>query len=380
MIEENENERNVVDIVPLSKGRRILLFLADFFLNFILSFLLINLVVTPLSKIIIGFNAKNEQYTLNLNTRADILYGNKVLFNSGDVEKSEIVYNTSFTFRCYLSYFCIDEESPTYVYYSQYGHKQENDVFKTYFTLIRDEEETLKILFDKYNAINEYFIRDGLTFSLKEEIREQVTPLFILNQVPNTLGQAYINNLEKNLFTPLYSEMMTSILKNDLTFEGASFIATNNAIHDFEKKFNTMITYDAFIALFLSSLILYFIVPICNKNKRTIGMMLMKIQRVNIYKLTLMKNYDVFMLFVYQFLLSFLIAFFIPIGYLTFIEIFKITVLFIFGIFSLLLSLASLIFVIGNGYNRSLSDYVTRTVYLSNDSLDEIYRARGYLV
>lgn len=380
MIEETKKEINVVNIVPLTKGKRVLLFLADFFINFILSFILINIVVAPVSKAVISFTAKNDQYTLNLNNRADILYGNKLLFNSGDVEKSEIVYNTSFTFRCYLSYFSLDEESPGYTYYSQYGHKEENDVFKTYFAHITSNADLFMQLFDRYNKTNGYFVRDELTFTLKEEIKEQVKPLFVINEVPTILGQAYINNLEKNLFTPLYSEMMTLILKNDLTYNGMSFIAVNNSIHDFEKQFNTMITYDAFIALFLSSLILYFIVPICNKNKRTLGMMLMKIQRVNIYKLTLMKKYDVFMSFVYHFLLSFLIAFFVPIGYLTLIEVFKIPVLFIFAIFSIGLMLASSIFIIGNGYNRSLTDYVTRTVYLPNEELDEIYRARGYLV
>ena len=380
MIEETNQETKVVNILPLKKGKRILLFLADFFLNFILAFLLMNVVVTPIAKAVTKFSSKNETYTLNLTNRAEILYGNKLLFDSKEVDRSEIVYNTSFTLRCYLSYFCFEEESPSVVSYSQYGHKEENDIFKTYFINILNDEDLLINLFDKYNKTNDYFIREGTNFTLKSEIMEQIRPYFVKNELPNQLGQAYFNNLEKYLFTPMNSEMMTLILKYDLTYNNLSYKAIHNEIKSFEKYFNNMMTYNSFITIFLSTFIMYFLIPILNKNKRTLGMMLMRIQRVNIYKLTLLKKYDLFMSFVYQFLFTFVIAFLIPIGYLTIFEIFKLTALLIFAMLSLCLMIGSLIFVLCNGYNRTLSDFVTRTVYLPNEELDEIYRAKGYVL
>ena len=48
MQEIEENKQEVVEITPIKKGRRILLFLADFFINFILCFVLFNAVIMPL--------------------------------------------------------------------------------------------------------------------------------------------------------------------------------------------------------------------------------------------------------------------------------------------------------------------------------------------
>ena len=46
MVEE-ENKKQPVDIFPLGKGKRMLAFLADFFLNFILTFVLFNAAAMP---------------------------------------------------------------------------------------------------------------------------------------------------------------------------------------------------------------------------------------------------------------------------------------------------------------------------------------------
>lgn len=377
---ENKEEKKTVDILPLGVGKRILLFLADFFINFILAFLVMNIVTTPIAKGCTSFNSRNTSYSLNLLQRADILYGNKLLFNSGDVERYEIVYNTEFTYRCYLSYFTFDEEKPLGMIYDQYGHKTENDVLKHYFVDLMSDETKFISLFDSYNKQYNYFTRNNLNITLNNEIREQISPYFIKNGVVTSTATTYINNIESSLFTPMVCEMYASISKNDLMYEGHSYNQTQAALKSFENYFNTMITYSAFAAVLISSFILYFVIPICNKNRKTIGMMLMRIERVNFYRLTKIKKYDVFMTFVYQFLLSFLIAFFIPIGYLTFIEIFKVAVLLIFALLSIMLMLMSMVFLFINKFNRTMFDYFTRTVYLTNAELDEIYRAKGYQV
>ena len=78
--------------------------------------------------------------------------------------------------------------------------------------------------------------------------------------------------------------------------------------------------------------------------------------------------------------MSFVIAFLIPVGLVTFPDLFNISVLFIFGLLSLMLMLTSLVFLLANKFNRTIFDYFSRSVYLSTDELDEVYRAKGYYV
>ncbi len=51
-MEEEVTEQKFIDIHPLSKWKRLLVFLGDYFIAFIASFILFNLVVFPSAKII----------------------------------------------------------------------------------------------------------------------------------------------------------------------------------------------------------------------------------------------------------------------------------------------------------------------------------------
>ena len=127
---ELNEEQKTIDIVPLPKGRRVLLFLADLFLNFILSFVVLNLLVVPLGKVFSSFDAKTIQYNNDITNRAVVLYTNGVVIDSGDVDKGNLIYNVSFSYYCYLSYYCYDEESPANLTHAQFGHKNENEMIR----------------------------------------------------------------------------------------------------------------------------------------------------------------------------------------------------------------------------------------------------------
>ena len=170
MVEELENKQKVVNIVPAGKGKRILLFLADLFLNFILSFVVLNLIVVPLGKLFVGFKGKTNDYTENQTLRADILYQNGVVINSGDVEKKDLVYNVSFSYYCFLSYYSYNEENPSNMIDDQFGHKEENEVIRRYFIDVINNQDKYASLFDNYNN-DKYFVKDGINYSLKEEYR-----------------------------------------------------------------------------------------------------------------------------------------------------------------------------------------------------------------
>ena len=78
---EDNQEKKVINLDPLKKGKRILLFLADYFIDFILGFLLFVVMVYPLGKVMTGFSAKKDVYNANLELRGQILIGSKIIHN-----------------------------------------------------------------------------------------------------------------------------------------------------------------------------------------------------------------------------------------------------------------------------------------------------------
>ena len=55
-----EQEQKYIDIHPLTKWKRLLVFLGDYFISFIIAFTLFNLAIFPLAKIAFGTQSKSE--------------------------------------------------------------------------------------------------------------------------------------------------------------------------------------------------------------------------------------------------------------------------------------------------------------------------------
>lgn len=376
-MEENQ-EKKVINLSPLKKGKRVLLFLADYFINFILGFLLFVVMVYPLGKVMTGFNAKRDVYNVNLELRGRILIGNKIIHDSHDVDIFNISYNVDFTSDCFLSYYAFDEESPSNMRYNQFGHKEDNKVFHTYFINILGNEEKFITLFDKYNEKFAYFERSGTSLTLKAEIRNQVRPNFIKGEECSQVGKEYVSNIKSSIYLPMFSEIMESIKTSDLLFEGHSYNQTQTAIIGYEKYTLNLITATALIAVFLSTSILYLVIPLCNKGRKTIGMFIMNIEVVNIRSLGYLKKKEQALRFVYSLFHVFLISFFVPMTSIPFVEMFRIQLLFIIMLFSLTFMLINLISLLFDQYNRSLFDRLLGVVHLKTADLDEVYRAKGY--
>ena len=379
--QERNEEQKVVDVLPLGKWRRILSFLGDFFLNFMLAFLFFAVAVLPLGKVFSNFDSRNNEYTSNLTLRSEILYENKIIFNSGKVDKSEIIYNTSYTYYVYLSYFSFDEENPEHVEFNQYGHKQENDVFKHYFVDILHDEDKYFSLFDGYNQKHQYFEKEVASYVLKAAIKAEIKTFFDTTDRPTGTCEKYMSEIETSIFYPMMSEVMTLVKTYDLKDSGGhSYNEVVRSIKNFESYINTLAVITSFTSIFLSSTILFLIIPLCNKTHKTLTMMIMKIERIDINSLKITAKWQVIISYIYQLFMSMFVAFFVPIGLLTIHEVFNITILFVFGLLGLLLIIASFIFLLFDKFNRSMFDYFTRTVFVSISTLDEIYRSRGYYI
>lgn len=376
---QNE-EKEVLNVLPLGKGKRILLFLSDFFLNFILGFLLFMVAVLPIGKGVTNYSNRNNGYITNCTERGEILYGTQLLFDSGKVEKSQIVYNTSYTYYVYLSYYVIDEVNPTNVEFKQYGHKEENEIFRHYFNDIAQKHDDFIRLFDLYNATDNYFERVDNVITLKEEYKNQIAAYFDTSDKESEIADQYMENIEKHLFYPMFSEVMTMIDKTDLVYNGLSYKDIQQKIQAFEKYVNSLAVVTGIVTVVLSTGILYLLIPMLNKNHKTLSMMIMKVERVNLQSLDIIKKPALIISFVYALFTNLIISFFVPMGFLTFYEVFNLPILMTFGILSLVLQIGSMIFLFINQYNMTMFDYFVRCVYLKTETLDDIYRAKGYYI
>ena len=234
----DQQENNAVDIHPLKKGKRILLFLADFFIQFILSFLLFNVAVAPIGKAITKYDNKNDEHIVLTNEMYEHYYKSGVVFEAVNSEYTDITAGIEYTYRCFLSFFVLDNEDSIDPKFPQYGRKKENNVIYHYYHDIRMNDDTYVNSFKSYNEKNNYFVFDksSLSFSLKNEVKNELYSFYDPKDEMGNVGKGYYNNILENVFNPMLAEVMMDIDKNDLHFEGEkhSFLECKNRIKELE--------------------------------------------------------------------------------------------------------------------------------------------------
>ena len=221
----------------------------------------------------------------------------------------------------------------------------------------------------------------GITLKeIEEEYKNQIAAYFDTSDKESEIADQYMENIEKHLFYPMFSEVMTMIDKTDLVYNGLSYKDVQQKIQAFEKYVNNLAIVTGIVTVVLSTGILYLLIPMLNKNHKTISMMIMKVERVNLQSLDIIKKPALIISFVYALFTNLIISFFVPMGFLTFYEVFNLPILMTFGILSLVLQIGSMIFLFINQYNMTMFDYFVRCVYLKTETLDDIYRAKGYYI
>ena len=380
----DQQENNAVDIHPLKKGKRILLFLADFFINFILSFLLFNVAVAPIGKAITKYENKNDEHIVLTNEMYEHYYKSGFVVEAVNSEYTDITAGIEYTYRCFLSFFVLDNEESIDANYPQYGRKIENDVIYHYYHDIRMNDDAYFNSFKNYNEKNNYFVFDksSLSFSLKNEVKNELYSFYDPKDEMGNVGKGYYNDILENVFNPMLAEVMVDIDKNDLHFEGEkhSFLECKNRIKELETYHDHLMTICALISHFVSWLALFLIVPLVNSDRKTLGMLFMKIHILNFNDLNIVKRGAYVINSIYYLFATMLGLMFVPSLLVPFNNLFASGFLAYSSIFAAVLLLADLIFLLINQYNRSLIDFATHSLYLTEKEMSELYRARGYKI
>lgn len=367
-MEEQAKEKKVVDVLPLGKGKRILVYLCDLVVNFFFAFVLFNIVVYPLAKIAVGFEEKTSQIVSYGDDRDYVLQKNGLLYpEEGKVSSTYFQSNLEYTFTRYSLFYVA-------------GTDVDYDVFYRYYVTIRNDRDTFISTLKKNDSSLSFFDYSGERPVLNDKYKTEFAAAFDSKDSMGSTASSHYETFKNDVFLQTYYNMLNDINEKDLTYNGFSYKESQSKVSSLSQSLDNMITVSVYISNVVSLSICFLLVPFLNAGHKTISMLFMKVSRIKADSLRPIRGRDVFLYFIYEIALNCASLMFTPLPIVSFSYVFNLGALFPLSMVSLGFGLISFFFVMFNGYNRGLSDIVTGTVLVSDDTLDEIYRAKGYKV
>lgn len=369
------NRGNTIDIMPLGKWRRILLFLGDFFIVFIAAIFLSNIAVYPIIKSTTGYDIKESNDVSYQQDRFQILYDNDLLFYEASETKNNIEENLSYSFDRFLSYYVVDGpigDEIFHTYYSSYPNK---------------DGQTLIGLYERYDTLGmfdfESLDANGLPL-LKAEFKDQLAPYFDPKDEMSETGKKYYNDIFPHFFLSMFYTMIDDVKANDLSSPDGTPSRTydelTSLIDGFDQYKQNMAIIASSVSFSIACIIIYFVYPQISKSGRTVSQSMLRVDRVDRTSFTIMNRGVGVLIGLYQTIFSVPMLLFLPIPTVSVNYVFSIAPLFGLFITGALLILADMIVVLADKYNRGLTELFTHSVCLKEESLDEIYKAKGHYI
>lgn len=380
-IEQVKPEPKVVEIEPLKKWKRFLVYLADLFLNFIFCFLLFNLFITPVGKAITGFNTLDKKHEETTEKMYSLLYKNNLVYQSPEFPEYDLADNVDYSFPFFMSYYACDAGT-VFPGDSIYKNYENTENISAYFVGYLNDKPTYTAFFKNYNEKSGLFIEDSSTvsgFALKPEVKNQIESYYDVNEV-TVAAKNYMETIKSEVYLPLFSELMTTLESKDLTHADVNmtYIECIKEINSLEKYHEVLLSVCSIISYLLGSSIYYFIIPVLTQNKKTLAMLFMRVERIEFSSLNLLSTKHYALSALFNMLLDAVLILFMPTMLVGFSIVFSYSILLYISLVSLAFNITGLLFIIINSHNRSWNDLLNSMVLITSDSLDEIYRSRGY--
>jgi len=359
------NNSNVIDVYPLKKSKRILTWLGDFFINFIATILLFNILALPVAKAIINYDDVTAARSDAEDHATDVLYGNKVLFYEEnewhDFERSLLT-----TFDYFMSYHVQDQKS-------------EDNVYLTYYVSIKADNQGLQDLYASRSG-DTYFNLDVLDANgvptLKENYVEEFKALFIEGDTLSANAQTDYEDIS-SLFLKYYYAMMSDVQVNDLTYDSMSYIELNNQAAAYTQKLDYTVVWASIVSYLISIIIFYVIVPLFAVKGQTITEKIMKVNKVGQNNLRIISKPERILQASYAVFTNMTLMVVTVVPMVTITYAFNLPLLLFFSIFGLVYGIASLIFVLFNQYNKTLTDAFSKVILLEDLDLQKVVKAKG---
>ena len=371
-MEEVKQEQKFIDISPLSKWKRLLLFLGDYFVAFIISFILFNLVVFPTAKIVCHAQEQNERAKVLEQKALKMLKDDGFLYFPNDV--ASFLEDVNYTFKVFLSYYAFDEATPD-ANNPQYGHKIENEVVRNYYENVIKDTGKYVADFKEVNEKNQMFdIGDTVDSIVLKVDYKALLGNELLEQTNEEKYSEAMVNFRDNVFARLfYIHVYNHITENDYVKDGFSFNTYINESETILKNLQWIPTASSLISITLTWSIVFVLIPLVNKENRTITMMAMNVSKLHYKSLGLIDWKSVMIQSFYHFVAILSSTVFLPFMYFGLAYCFNLPLLFIISAISFVLLLASGAFIIFNQYNRSGTDIVSDIVVVPTNQLDNLY-------
>lgn len=367
--------REMLDVLPVSKGRRMLLFLGDFFVAFILALFLCNIVAFPIAEATSNLESRNATKIQNEQSRFAILYENNLLFYESSDSKNQTEINLEYSYSRFLSYYVVDGpigDEIFHTYYSQYENQDGKSLIDQYKG------------FDKLSLFDYDSLDENGCPALKEKYASGFAPAFDENDSLSGEMQKDYDDALETFFLPMYYQMMEDIRHNDLySPDGTpswSYNELTAMIEDYNDFYDMVAITTAYASLSLSCIIMYFVYPLANKKGRTLTQSVMKIERIDSTNFKLLPWPIRLISGAFMTILTLSCVLFVPIPTIDVNYVFSLPALLSVSIISLFAIVAAFICVLADKYNRGLTEIFTHSVDITEETLDEIYRAKGYYV
>ncbi len=369
-----------IDIHPISKWRRILVFLGDFFIHFIISIIMMNIAVMPICSIFV--KPESEKSYAAEKKRDDVLYEHKLLFykteenESGIFKKYDFDDDLSYTFNRFLAYYVFPDETSLNPEYPEYCHKLENEVIWTYYNNIRSDSVTYYDLFTNHNKENNLFAIEGTNISLKEEVKSEVRIFYMPGEGMGSKGKEYFEKLN-DLFSALFGCVIQDIYKVDLVDSHGNSFNENQAIMTYiANRYYKTLSICCAISYFIGWALVYVLYPMINRSLHTPTQSIMKIDRLGYRHLQQINRPETFLTSLYYLVFDLPFIMFIPLSYTTFIYSLKLPALPILSVISMVAIIVGLVILLFHSFNRTAIDLLSQTVMISSEEVDGIIKAK----
>ena len=368
-----EKENNVIEIRPVSKWKRFLTFLADYFISFIIAFTLFNLAIFPLAKIVFSTQDKSEHATALEKQAVSLLIEDGFLYSAR--EGSNFEDDVNYTFKVFLSYYAFDEETPDSAHL-QYGHKLENEVVYHYYQNVIKDEAQYVTDFKEVNQADDMFNigEDFASIALKSDYKN-ILANELLEVTDEEKYSVAMTNFRDHVFAKLfYLHVYNHIIENDYVKGDVSFNKCLTDARDIMRNLQWVATGSVLFTVLLTWGIVYMAYPLINKDCKTIANSAMHIAKLHYKSLGPITKSSVLIQSFYQFIFMLSFALVLPVLYFGVSYSFNLPLLFVLSVISLGLIIISGLFIFFNEHNRSGSDILTNIVLLPDSEIDNMYK------
>ena len=368
-----EKKDNEFIIYPAKLGRRVLSFLGDFFITFILCIFFYECVCMPIGRSFGDYVSKSEQIdTLNYQ-RIDLLYDNNIILENK--QPSEDLNYDKYNFEDAQNY-----TSEQFIYF--YTYKEEKDLNPTNYEVCY----TYKLNTNQISSASEYsntlkgnnpntpflnYLDEDGFLILKDEYKDYFRPLFVEGDSMSNKGIEAFGDFLSDYFNPNFSSMVENFSNNN-----EEYVSLTNQINEINSSFSSFYQTSAIVSFLTSSIIMYLVVPLIDKKSRTPLKIILKLEYIDTKKFNNIKKSVAVWLFFLNILENLAMVMFIPFISFGITNIFSLEVLLIVSIISICYDLICIFVAACNSYNKSFKEIFFNLIVVDEKTMDELMVAR----